>query len=252
MSRRKFGFISLVLLLALVCGGGAVMWGLVQVPDFYQQAMARSPDRVVRKQAARQFEQRTLHLVEEIRHADAWSEEFEQQAVNSWLAEELHVRFAKVVPKGVSDPRVQFVDDALLVGFHLEQKNFNGVVSLRLRPWVPEPNQLAIEVESCRAGLVPIPLDNVLQPIARQLSRAGFRAEWRQADGNDVLVLHLDRGRRRQPVLEGIDVTQGIVRVTGRRAAAEPEIQAAEAEMPEAEIEPGLRYTRVADQSGAN
>ena len=247
MSRKKFGFIALLLLVALGCGGGAVMWGLLQVPDFYENALAKQPDPVIRRQAARRLEQRTLHLVEEIRNADEWSEQFEQQAVNSWLAEELHVRFSRIVPRGVSEPRVQFVDDVILVGFRLQRENFNGIVSLRVRPWVPGSNQVALEVESCRAGLVPIPLDNILQPVVRQLARAGWYAEWRESNGNDVLVVNLDRGRSNQPVLESIDVAEGQLRVTGRRSPLDDSTQPAEAEMPALEF--SFPFPRMADQS---
>ena len=50
-----------------------------------------------------------------------------------------------------------------------------------------------------------------------QLAAEGIRSEWRQMDGNDVLVVHLDRGdRERSPVLEAIEVGDGEIRVSGR------------------------------------
>jgi hypothetical protein len=57
--------ITVCLLAALGAAGGAMMWGLYQVPDFYKQELTARPDPVVRKQAARQLVQRTLLLVDD-------------------------------------------------------------------------------------------------------------------------------------------------------------------------------------------
>ena len=143
MPRGKI-MIAVVVLLGVLCAGGAgVYWSLKHVPDFYQQALAEKVDPVVRKAAAKKFVQTTLRLVDRIQHEDAWSEEFRQAQINSWLAEELHQKYEEVVPPGVTEPRVQITEGSVLIGFRYEDENFQGVVSVRLRPWVPEPNRLA-------------------------------------------------------------------------------------------------------------
>lgn len=218
MKRRRVGFIALFLLLAVCAAGGSLFWALVQVPDFYEEELATPIDPAVRKAAAKMFVQQTLRLADDIQHADRWSQEFTQRQVNSWIAEELHLKYAKLVPPGVSRPRVRFLDQTVLIGFRFEQKRFSGIVSLRLKPWVSQLNQLTLEVLSVRAGLVPIPLDNVLGEVTRQLEYAGWQTEWRQNDGNDVLIVHLDRPGRNQPVLESVDVAEGVLRIRGESA----------------------------------
>jgi hypothetical protein len=190
MTRKRLGLITVCLLAALGAGGGAMMWGLHQVPDFYERELTARPDPVVRKEAARQLVQRTLHLVDDIKHSDEWAQEFDQEHVNSWLAEELHTKYARVVPKGVSEPRVKFVPDAVLIAFRLEQKNWNGVISLRLRPWVAEPNQLAVEVVSVRAGLVRIPIDHLFEHISRQFEEENYREPGLGKEEAGKLLLH--------------------------------------------------------------
>jgi len=210
-------WIALFLLLAVCAAGGSLFWALAQVPNFYEEELASPVDPAVRQADAKIFVQQTLRLVDDIEHADTWSQEFTQRQVNSWLAEELHKKYAKLVPPGVSRPRVRFLDETVLIGFRFEQKRFSGIVSLRLKPWVSHPNQIALEVLSVRAGLLPIPLDDVLGEASRQLEEAGWPTEWRQRDGNDVLIIHLDRPGPNRAVLESVDVAEGVLRIRGER-----------------------------------
>lgn len=218
MSRKRAAVAAASLLLALGLAAGGVFWASFQVPDFYQDALADVPSPAVRKQAARRFVQQTLDLVDSIQHAEQWSETFEQQQINSWLAEELHSpRYSGLIPRTVTSPRVLLREGVVLIGFRVKQKKWDGVVSLRIRPWVPEPNQLALEVESVRVGLIPYPLDDLLEDISVQLAEEGLRSEWQQSNGNDVLVIHFDRGTpERTPVLEAIEVAEGEIRISGR------------------------------------
>jgi hypothetical protein len=215
---KKIVLMAVALLLAVGAGGAAIVWSLVQVPDFYQQALAEPPDPVAQQQAAKSFVARTVQLVDDIKHFDTWSQEFDGRQVNAWLANELHSKYADLVPPGIRDPRVGFDDQFVLVGFYYETEQWQGVVSLRLRPWVPEPNTLAIEIASIRAGLVPIPLDSVLEELSNQIQTDGWRAEWSQLDGNDVLLVHFDSGAEDQPVLESVQVVGEMVRISGSRA----------------------------------
>ena len=242
MKRRRVAFIALFLLLAVCAVGGSLFWALVQVPDFYQEELATPVDPEVRRAVAKKFVQQTLRLADDIAHADDWSQEFTQRQVNSWLAEELHAKYAKLVPPGVSRPRVRFLDKTVLIGFRFEQKRFSGIVSLRLKPWVSQPNQLTLEVMSVRAGLVPIPLDDVLGTITRRLEYSGWQTEWRQHDGNDVLIVHLERPGPHRPVLESVDVAEGVLRIHGERATDSAKPQQTDQE--------SAKVRRVAIQSG--
>ncbi|MEX0704687.1 MAG: hypothetical protein WD069_21485 [Planctomycetales bacterium] len=217
MLRRRLIQFATVLLLLVGIAAGYFFWGLRQVPDFYQQALARQPDPIVRQESAKRFVQRTLRLVDDIQHASLWSEEFHQDQVNSWLAEELHSKYPELVPPGIAEPRVMFREREIRIGFRCDNEQFQGIVSLELRPWVPEANHLAVEVRSVRAGLIPIPLDQVVDEVTQQFESNGWRVEWKQIDGNDVMLVHLDRGLHDQPVLERIDLADGSVRISGSR-----------------------------------
>lgn len=216
---RRYRAVLGGLLVAVLAGGGAfaLFWAVRQVPEFYEAAEAAQPDPIERQEAAKVFVQRTLNLVDGIQHADQWSEAFTQTQINSWLAEELYPNFGQLVPKGVSEPRVQLTEGVIEVGFRYHQPHWNSVVSVRARPWVPNPNQLAFEILSIRAGLVPIPLEHILHELSDHFEMEGWRVEWRELNGNDVVVLHLDRATSEQTVLEAIQITGGTIRVAGRR-----------------------------------
>jgi hypothetical protein len=235
LALRRLALIAGSLLLPLALVSGGVYWAMYQVPDFYRAALAEvPPDPVVRKRAAREFVKHTLDLVDSIQNADHWSETFEQEQINSWLVEELHdPRYKGLVPRGVSNPRVLLRENLVLVGFHVAQKRWDGIVSIRIRPWVPQPNQLALEVQSVKVGLIPYPLDEVLEDVTIQLAEEGLRSEWQQMDGNDVLLVHLDRGDpEKSPVLEAIQVAEGEIRISGRGRTPRDQIRIGMAGLP--------------------
>lgn len=202
--------------------GGAGLWALLQVPEFYTQASAALPkDPVIRQEAAKQMIQRTTDLVNKIETAEAWTTTFEQTQINSWLAEELtKAKYADVVPEGVSQPRVMIGKGDVKVGFRVRQKGWSGIVSLAVRPWVTEDNQLALEIETVRAGLIPVPIDKVLVEATDRLREHGWKVTWKQSNGNDVAVVRLNEGEKDAPVLESIEIEEEAVTVIGRRRDA--------------------------------
>ena len=219
--RRKLIVVSLLLFALTAMGAVSAWWALFSTPDFYEVAIAKEPTPEVRKKEAERLVQTAVRLVEEVKFSDQWSEEFTEQEINSWLAQELETRFAKHVPRGVSKPRVKLTDGLVRVGFRLKQKDFNGVVSLHLKPWIPQPNQLAIRVISIRAGLLPVPLDKVLIGIRKRLPNRKLPIQWKQADGDDVVIVYLDSAiskRKEIPVLEAVEVGDGIFRLSGSGA----------------------------------
>ena len=162
----------------------------------------------------------TIQLVEDIEHEPQWSNEFTQDQINSWIIEELHQKYARHVPEGVSEPRVRFVNGLIFIGFRYKQNGFNGVISFQARPWVAEPNQLALEIESVCAGVVPIPLEKITDKVSQQLASKGWQIEWTQSDnGNDIAILHLDPDGQAEAVLESLDVIDKAIRLSGKGKA---------------------------------
>lgn len=217
MRARKYGMVAVCLLIVLASGAGGVYWATLSTPQFYESALKPAQAPLSRKEAAKSFTEQTTALAEEIRHADVWSEDFSQTQVNSWIAEELHQKYGKIVPKGVHDPRIAFTDDLALLGFRFETRDWKGIVSLEVKPSVPAPGQLALEVRSVKAGLLPIPTEEVLKNMAKEVRAEGFRMELIRSEGSETILVHFDHEKPGTPVLETVEVGDGNVRVAGSR-----------------------------------
>jgi len=220
MRCKRMIILSSITAIAVVVGATGAYWAVWQEPDFYAQAMQDPDDPVEQKQQAKQFVQRTMRLVDDIRHANQWSEEFSQEQVNSWLAEDLHHKYDDIVPRGVNDPRVQFLPDIVQIGFRYQRSDWQGVVSLNVKPCVPGDNQLALEIESVRAGLLPIPLDLVIEGVLKRFRKRGWNVEWKQANGNDVLLIAIDHSSAQPQRLQSVQVTKGGLRIAGDRTGS--------------------------------
>jgi hypothetical protein len=212
------GSVSLLVVLA-----GCLVVSLKYQPTFYQSALANRVPPEVRREQAKAFVKTTLQLVDGIRNEDRWSHEFTEDAVNSWLAEELPAKYSEWLPPEVSSPRVKFEKGALLLAFQIRHGMWNGVVSGKVRPWVTGPNQLALEFQSARVGLVPVPVDELLGDFIKDLNDSGWRLQWKNHGRHDVLVVTLDKDfspeRGEHPVLDAVEIGPKLLRIAGRRTS---------------------------------
>lgn len=216
---RKHAVIGSGLLLSLAICTAGMSWSFSYIPNFYLKALDKQTDPKVRKAQAKTFVQRTLRLVDDINHAEKWSQEFTEEQVNSWLAEDLPrlpQQHAVWLPEGMTEPRIHFTDGIMHVAFRYSTNDWETVVSCQLRPWVPSPNRLAIEFSSVQAGLVPIPMDEVLAETQRLLTEEGWQIEWAQSGGNDVIIVDLGVGAPEQSVLESIHLEEGSLSLFGQ------------------------------------
>lgn len=204
--------------LLLVAGAAiSLRWAANQAPDFYENALAQSPPQAARHEAAREFAEQTAQLVRDLQYSTTWEQEFTQTQVNSWLAEELPERYGDRIPRGVSDPRVQFEEGLVRIGFQLASKRFEGIVSLDLRPSVPEPNKLAVTVESLYAGLLPLAPASFTDDVSKQLAKYDVEHEWQIVDGRHVLLITIEPNRGDRPILEELTVDDEKLRIAGHR-----------------------------------
>ncbi|WP_339729616.1 hypothetical protein [uncultured Gimesia sp.] len=212
-------FLLLLFLLLLLLGGvaGGLYWSSAQVPEFYQEALQEQSQPEVRQEEAKEFVQRSMQVVNDVRNKEpVWSQEFSEQQVNSWLAEELHQKYNEWVPDGISDPRVKFEKDQVELGFHLTLKKWSGIISLKFKPWLLKENQLVLELDKARAGLLPIPIDDAITDLIQEARAEGWFIEWGQMNGNDVLIVYLDRGKSEFPDLTALGVEPGVFRIAGK------------------------------------
>lgn len=186
-------------------------------PDFYKAALVEQKPAAVRKQLAKEFVQTTLHLAQSVEREPEWNFDFTQEQVNSWLAEELPRQFGKLIPPEVTEPRVGFVGNEVEFAAQYRYKGVSTVIHGRLRPWVAEERVIAFELQSLKAGLVPVPLDKSLEEVTRDLTQRGVRVEWKQGAQGDVLYLHLDRHVDADVRITEVSISQGTLRIAGQK-----------------------------------
>lgn len=223
-SRNRYRLIAWPLLFAVgVAVGVSGVWLTTRhVPDFYEETLARETrvDPVLRRREAEQLVRQTHQLAEEIHEADRWSERFTQSQVNSWLAEELHREVPRLQREGVRDPRVQFSEGLVRIAFRLERHEWSGVVSLELTPSAAATNRLDLHVGSLRAGLIPIPLEKVLQEMANRFRPIGWTWRLDRIDGRELVTIEWPAAGTDEPILEQVEVGDGWLSISGRRETA--------------------------------
>lgn len=193
----------------------ATWLGLTHEPDFYRKKF-RIPS-AARKQEARKFVVQGMRLRNDIMNEPRWEAAFSDQEVNSWLAEDLVTHFADQIPKGVHEPRVVFEPDRATFAFQLDQGPVRSVVWVVVSVRMAEQNVLALTIEKIRAGVVPIPAEKLLEPITAHARARGLDIRWEQDGDLPMALIRYDpNARRRDVVLEKLEILEGQVRLSGR------------------------------------
>jgi hypothetical protein len=195
---------------------GILVWGLVQEPDFYQEVVEIDLEPEKRIEVIEQIEQQAEDLAKKIETDDQWTEKFTQQKINLWLEDELKKQFPDLIPPEFSEPRIQFKKEEINLGFRLKHKDWKGVVSLKLKPWISKPNQLAIEISSINAGIIPMPLETIMDEVKKELVKAGWKIESGTKDENEILYVFLESVIPRHPILEKLLITDGELEISVR------------------------------------
>lgn len=216
---RRYAIISVSLVCGLAGLAGFAFWSLGYKPDFYQAALMEQVAPEIRREQAKRFVQTTTRMVEQIRFEERWTEEFSEDEVNSWLAEELPEKFADWLPPEISNPRVKFDSDVLYLAFHARDGAWEGVVSAKVGVRLAGTNQLALEIQSLRAGLVPIPPDDALSQLLQDMRKLGWRVQWQRSSKGDVLLVDLRQDDSSQPTVESIEVRPKALRISGTGTA---------------------------------
>lgn len=215
LTSKRLLLISSVLLTLLV-GLPALVWvGLTYQPSFYREKAKLPPAK--RKQEARLFVAQSMQLRNDIMNEPHWDAVFTDEQVNSWLAEDLVAHFADQLPAEVHEPRVVFEDDRATLAFQLDQGPMRSVVWVVVRPRMAGENVLALSIEKIRAGVVPIPAEKILDKITAHAAAQGLDLRWEKDGDIPVALIHYHpQARRRDIVLERLEVREGLIRLSGR------------------------------------
>jgi hypothetical protein len=208
-------FRGTTLLLAVVSIPTAMWLSLTYQPTFYRTIVSLPHEQSELR--AKQFVAQSLQLRNDIVNEPTWEAVFSDQEVNAWLAEDLVTHFADQLPPEVHDPRVLFEMNRVVLAFQLEKGGVQSVITVVARPRVPEGNTVELTLEKIRAGILPVPADNVLDRIIEHARRHGVDVQWQRRDGYPVVVMRYTPNLTREDIqLEELEIRSGQIRLAGR------------------------------------
>jgi hypothetical protein len=226
MSRRSLaGALALVAL--LVVSIGAVMAGMLRYEPRHHRASERPAGNERREQSVA-FTTKFFDMVGEanlatqINRQEAWSQQFTftDEQINSFLSEGFVQQglAEKVLPEGISEPRVTFEPDVIKLSFRYKAKLINTVVSIGLRPWVTpsEGNVLALKLEGVHAGAMPFKAQWLLERLAEIGRQNNVEVTWYRHEGQPVAILRFQPDQPRPTIkLREVRIEQGKLTVSG-------------------------------------
>jgi len=214
--------LRLLLILAtavlLVLAGllGVLYWALRYVPPAYREAIESAPVQLREDNDA--LLQQASALSSDVQRRGTWEAVFTADEINGWLAVDLIENHPDTLPPMFQDPRVAINPGEITLFCRIRRWGVSSVVSLRLEPYVVEPNVVAARIHSPRAGRLPMPLGEILDRISQAASRLGVPLQWRQADGDPVVMATIPAPRNRGDramELEAIELRAGEVYIRG-------------------------------------
>ena len=225
MSRRSlagaFGIVAL-----LVLSLGAVVAGMLRYEPRFHRAAERPAGKERLEQSRAFVNEFTTMLGEvklsEVNRQDPWSQQFtfKDEQINSFLSEGFVQQgwAEKVLPEGISEPRVSFEPDVMHLSFRYKANLVSTVVSLDMRAWVPtgEGNVLALCLKGFHAGAVPFKAQWLLDQLSEVARQNDVEVSWYRHEGHPVAILHFQAGQPRPTIkLKNVRIEQGQLTVSG-------------------------------------
>src|SRR5262249_12286208 len=128
----------------------------------------------------------------------------------------------KLLPEGISEPRVVFEPERLRLAFRYRSGLANTIVSTSLRIWLPrlEANVVALQLEGFRAGALPFTAQWLLERVSETARQNGIEVNWYRHDGYPVALLRFQADQPRPTLqLKAIQLEQGRITIHGKKSA---------------------------------
>src|SRR2546425_1743265 len=193
MSRRSFLFaIGIVLLLGSI--GTVFVLLLSHEPAIY--ARTTPPPGDERRHLSGEFQTKLFDLYAQIQEKfpPTWEARFSETGINSYFEEGfvLSNLAEKILPDGVSAPRIAIDPDKIRLAFRYRVGPLNTIISIDMRVWLAtkrEPNVIGLELQGLHAGAVPIAAQSLLEQISETARQNGIEVIWYRHNGNPVALL---------------------------------------------------------------
>lgn len=220
MRRKRSGWWKSLLLLAtiVVAGAGGLAAALKYEPAFYI-ALEAGPDRVNGSNASSRLVTRVQDLVNDARSKPEWGATFSANELNCFLDDfdgDVRARFGP----SFRNVRTCMAGDRLRLGVRWGEGTFSTILWMDLACWLvqSEPNCLAVQVETIRAGLIPVSSQSILDRITEAARDANVDVTWYRHGGQPVGLFRFftDQLRRSPRQLRTVQLSDGTLTIAGR------------------------------------
>ncbi|HEY1785860.1 MAG TPA: hypothetical protein VGG30_09940, partial [Pirellulales bacterium] len=162
--------------------------------------------------------QQVAALATNLQSPGVWQAIFSADQINGWLAVDLTRNYADVLPAEIRNPRIDFHSGAATLACTYRNAGHETVVSIAFDLYLTEPNVIALRLRRVRAGLLPVPLAEVLKAIEQTGRGIGMLVQWRQMSGDPVALVHMLPGDddENQLQLEAVELREGEIYIAGR------------------------------------
>jgi hypothetical protein len=219
MRRLKLGWLCGITVLVLAGGLTALGAALKHEPNFYCQNQV--PPSSARTELAFTFARNFGQMMANRTTEETWGCDATEAQLNCFFDEIFVQRGeAEELSKlGISSPTVTLEDDHLRLAFRYGSDWLSTVISYDLRIWlVPkEANVIAVEIQSARAGALPISKQSILHQLSEIARKQNFKVTLYRHEGNSVALIDL-QGDQQQPksILTTLKVTTNKLTIRGK------------------------------------
>ncbi len=195
MPRRKLIYWTAFGAILLAIGLTALGSFIKHEPNFYHQTQlsAGEPRKQIAMACSRKFMQMVLD--KNAKTAD-WGCEVSEAELNSFLLEVFPDKGESegLRKLGISSPSVVLEgENKLRLAFRYDTGWFSTIISYDLKVWLvqKDPNVIAIEFQSARAGALPISSQAILQQLCEVGRKLDYKVNLYRHEGNSVAVVQL-------------------------------------------------------------
>src|SRR4051812_34417752 len=187
-------------LLVVVAAGLGV--AVKHEPAFYQRAAI--PAGPHRDELTVNFHRSWESFLNLVNNGGGWTWTFNQDELNAHLQDD-EPGSAKLFsfPETVSDPRVEFGDERVRVGFRYGTGWSSAIVVVDLKAWLVarEPNVIAVELCGLSVGGIPLGTHALMEFVTEAARDQNADVTWYRTGGHPVALLRLQANQNR-PTLQ--------------------------------------------------
>lgn len=214
---RRIAWITLAIVIVGLVGAYSAYRATQWIPPFYDKQLGASRDEL--QQAGNQLERQLQQLQQQHVDARQWTSIFSEEEVNGWLAVNLPVKFPRLLPHTIREPRIELKAGNAHIACQYVSPKMTAVLSLQIDARATDqPNIVAIYLRDARIGAVPGLVQLAMDEIDSAAKRAGVQIEWVEDKGDQVALVTvpdhvLDADHRFE--LQDVEIADGELKIAG-------------------------------------